>query len=149
MKKILFSLGIFGIFVLGTGKVFACSCVFLPEGKKAVATAYKNSTVVFYGKVISISKNTENYYVTVKFKVEKSWKNQSKDELTIQTGQGGGDCGFPFEAGREYLVYAYGNNTVLETNICQRTSYSDADSTYLNKIKKPRIFAKESKRENQ
>jgi len=43
-------------------------------------------------------------------------------EIEILTGFGGGDCGFPFQTGTEYVVYAYKNSDGrLETGICSRT----------------------------
>ena len=35
---------------------------------------------------------------------------------------GGGDCGYPFQTGTEYVIYAYKNSDGrLETGICSRT----------------------------
>jgi hypothetical protein len=152
MKNILLSAIVFCFFTLTASEIFACSCN-LPIGKqsqsKQVKTAYKAATAVFYSEVVSISKKPENFYVTVKFKVEKSWKSLSEEEVIIKTGIGGGDCGYPFEIGTKYLVYAFSYQNSLGTNICRRTSPSDADAKYLDKIKKPKLFAKESERENQ
>jgi hypothetical protein len=45
-----------------------------------------------------------------------------QQEIEILTGFGGGDCGFPFQTGSEYVVYAYKNSDGrLETGICSRT----------------------------
>ena len=41
-------------------------------------------------------------------------------ELAIETGYGGGDCGYPFIPGSEYVVYAAGSKR-LGTNICTPT----------------------------
>jgi len=43
-------------------------------------------------------------------------------EIEILTGQGYGDCGYAFQIGVDYIVYAYKNaEGRLETNICTRT----------------------------
>jgi hypothetical protein len=43
-------------------------------------------------------------------------------EIEILTGQGSGDCGYAFQIGVDYVVYAYKNaEGRLETNICSRT----------------------------
>src|ERR1051326_4260095 len=43
-------------------------------------------------------------------------------EIDIVTGLGGGDCGYPFQAGIDYFVYAFKNaEGQLETGICSRT----------------------------
>jgi hypothetical protein len=43
-------------------------------------------------------------------------------EIEIVTGRGGGDCGYGFQTGVDYVVYAYKNSDErLETGICSRT----------------------------
>jgi hypothetical protein len=43
-------------------------------------------------------------------------------EIEILTGYGGGDCGYQFQVGIEYVIYAYKNSAGrLETGICMRT----------------------------
>ncbi|MES1258121.1 MAG: carboxypeptidase regulatory-like domain-containing protein [Acidobacteriota bacterium] len=43
-------------------------------------------------------------------------------EIEIATGLGGGDCGYPFQNGQDYVVYAGQNGTGgLETGLCSRT----------------------------
>ncbi len=55
-------------------------------------------------------------------------------EIEIATGFGGGDCGYPFQVGMDYIVYAYKNaQGRLETGICSRTrplaQAADGDQT--------------------
>ncbi|HEV3198856.1 MAG TPA: carboxypeptidase-like regulatory domain-containing protein [Bryobacteraceae bacterium] len=46
----------------------------------------------------------------------------AEKQIEIVTGQGGGDCGYGFQVGVEYVVYAYKNaEGRLETGICTRT----------------------------
>ena len=40
--------------------------------------------------------------------VDRAWKGSVAEEVFIQTGSGGGDCGYRFEVGRSYLLYCYG-----------------------------------------
>jgi hypothetical protein len=43
-------------------------------------------------------------------------------EIEVVTGGGGGDCGYPFQVGMDYVVYAFKNaEGRLETTICSRT----------------------------
>src|SRR4030095_9788685 len=43
-------------------------------------------------------------------------------EIEIETGAGGGDCGYPFQVGTSYLVYAgHGEGQLLSTSICSTT----------------------------
>ncbi|MCU1238512.1 MAG: hypothetical protein JWP63_6479 [Candidatus Solibacter sp.] len=60
--------------------------------------------------------------------------------VEIRTGMGGGDCGYGFQRGQAYVVYAYkGADGVLVASICSRTSpveQAQADLDYLRGVKK-------------
>jgi len=145
MNKIIFTIFSFAFFTaLNASGVFACSCV--PRGSESVETqvkeAYTNSTAVFVGKVVEVVKRRNSSFVTVRFRVEKSWNNEKfQKEITVSTGSNDGICGYSFEAGKKYLVYASGGNNKLSTNICTRTSAAglNKDIAFLNKIKKAKI----------
>lgn len=55
-----------------------------------------------------------------------SWKGAAEKEVVVMTGKNDGICGYKFEKGKPYLVYA--NKTVrdkvkhLSTGICHRTA---------------------------
>ena len=36
------------------------------------------------------------------------WRGPEREPLEVRTQSTGGACRYPFEEGREYLVYAYG-----------------------------------------
>ena len=118
----------------------ACTCE-LPLANltltQQVKKAKKQSQAVFVGKVMQV--RSEGYGVSVKFRVENVWKGKLSREVTIFTGQGGGDCGYRFEVGESYLVYASGSHERLSTNICQRTAprSADGDMKVLGKGKLP------------
>jgi len=45
-----------------------------------------------------------------------------QQQIEIVTGMGGGDCGYSFHSGVDYIIYAYKNSEGrLETGICSRT----------------------------
>src|SRR5882757_8101077 len=58
--------------------------------------------------------------------------------LEIRTGMGGGDCGYPFQRGESYVVYANENKDgVLVATTCSRTapaSKAQADLFYLRNL---------------
>ena len=120
----------------------ACTCS-LPLWnltlKQQVKKAQKESQAVSVGEVMQILETTEGLSRSVKFRVENVWKGKLSQEVTIFTGQGGGDCGFPFEVGAIYLVYASGSNESLSTNRCGRTvpRSEDGDLKLLGKGKPP------------
>jgi hypothetical protein len=76
------------------------------------------------------------YGQDVRFEVAGYWKGLPLRTLEVRTGFGGGDCGYPFEAGKSYRVYAFTVSRppsssapaapveYLSTNICSRTMES-------------------------
>lgn len=104
----------------------ACSCV----EPQTVEAELARSTAVFAGKVLEVKEHKSlNGYMTksVLFEVSQSWKSVTESQVIITTGQGGGDCGYGFQQGIEYLVYAnpssmYGDEDDLVTIICSRTN---------------------------
>ncbi|MEH7444246.1 hypothetical protein V7201_18185 [Bacillus sp. JJ1122] len=103
----------------------ACKCVEPPTAAREL----ERSQAVFSGKVLDIKdkRNSKGYISkSVLFEVKNTWKGVTQSQIIITTGQGGGDCGFTFTKGQEYLVYAnesemYGAKTLV-TLICDRTN---------------------------
>ncbi len=62
-----------------------------------------------------------NYGYRVSFRAITTWQGPPKRTVTLFTGRGDGDCGYAFEPGRTYLVYAYCDGH-CSTGICTRTS---------------------------
>jgi len=138
-------LGILILLVFTQTDSLACTCdlpLFNLSLDQQVKHARKQSRAIFSGRVLEVTENPQTYFVVVKFRIERLWKGNLSDEVTIITGHGGGDCGYRFEVGESYLVYAYGSDeNRLGTNICQRTKkLSDAreDLRILGKGKVPR-----------
>lgn len=127
MKKIVFtSLVIIGVLIFAQTSALACSCS-LPTRKlslkQQVKKSRKNFDAIFSGKVIEITKQPQNFYVSVRLLIENSWKGKLSKEITIVTGLGGGDCGYPFEVGESYLIYVSGSvESRFSTSICSRTT---------------------------
>ena len=140
MKKLIISAIAVAFFMLGASDVFACSCLADNDKseRKKVKTAYKEATAVFTGKVMEVTRKSDS--LLVKFKIETIWKGISTKETVVRTAENSAMCGFNFEVGKKYLVYAGGKGENPETNICTRTSAQNADVKYLNKIKKPTAF---------
>ncbi len=142
MNKIIFSI-IFSAFLIAltASDIFACSCY--PQEdipiEKQVKNAYTKSSSVFVGEVVEVIKKPNVY--SIKFKVEKTWNKKLQREITISTAKDSAACGYKFEVGKKYLVYANGESNNLATNICTRTASAEAnkDIAFLNKIKKPKI----------
>lgn len=135
----LFRAGILGLFVLLLVPlhVRACDCVNAVPPCKAFA----NSHAVFAGRVVSISAPDGGYRM-VTFDVTSAYRGIDGKTAEVRTGLGGGDCGYEFRVGEQYLVYAdpQPNTATLYTGICERTrplSQAKDDLEYLTKKDDP------------
>jgi hypothetical protein len=60
-------------------------------------------------------------YKQISFAINQTFKGTSVPIVHLATGFGGGDCGYAFEFGQEYVVYARGKDDALEASICSLT----------------------------
>ncbi|WP_446388016.1 hypothetical protein [Coleofasciculus sp. B1-GNL1-01] len=105
-----------GVAILPIRPTYACSCVRPPDSEQALADA----TVVFSGQVTNIQR--VNGRLSVTFGVDEQWKGKPAQRLVIQTAATTAMCGYPFEVGQTYLVYANHRRGRLQTNQCSRTT---------------------------
>jgi len=98
----------------------ACQCNEPPPATEA----YKSSTAVFVGTVVS-GRLEADFWRRYEFRVDEPLKGKLGTKVEISTGRGGGDCGYSFEIGEKYLVYAGGSPENLGTSICTRTKPYD------------------------
>jgi hypothetical protein len=123
---------------------YACSCA----QPAAVEAEFGRSETVFAGRAIEVKelRNLNGSMMkSALFEIGQIWKGGPESQIIIYTGGGGGDCGYHFEEGREYLVYAYpstmyGNKERLVTIICNRTdvlAQAQADLVVLGEAKLP------------
>jgi hypothetical protein len=106
----------------------ACSCVITAS---VCDVDWKRGEVIFLGKVtardsipnpLSNSQYTLPAQVAVRFSVTESFRGVGLGpEIVVYTGNGGGDCGYPFIVGNAYLVYAQTYENQLTTSICSQT----------------------------
>jgi hypothetical protein len=103
-----------------------------------VIEARQKAKAVFVGKVLAVDSPSELLYNKVTIELESAWKGIRPAKLIILTGRGSGDCGYRFEVGETYLVFAYQyNKSYLGTNICQRTNVLSNASVDLKHLGKP------------
>jgi hypothetical protein len=121
---------ILSLLVAPVERGIACSCATVA----GVCDAAGQSAAVFSGKVTQISvqpavmkapgvPRLEPAMRRVRLRVQEVLSGAYPNgEIEILTGFGNGDCGYPFEVGREYVVYARKDrNGRLSTGICSRT----------------------------
>ncbi len=107
------------LLVLPPRDTYACSC----SAPESVHEAYERATLVFEGRFINNEGDERDYALPHNFLVSRIWTGPFVSSVTVYTGRGGGDCGYPFEGGHSYLVYAHyvDPGEVFSTNICSRT----------------------------
>lgn len=144
MKKLL--LVATSLFLLNTSPASACSC--LPTTPQQ---SLDRSSTVFSGKVIDIvqpnPRNTTystpaDSQVKVKFEVAKVWKGKTGRQLIVTTSDSSASCGYSFQKGEAYLVYASSQDGKVETGLCSGTkplSQARADLAVLGNRETPTV----------
>jgi hypothetical protein len=113
-KKVILALAL----VLGLGlsdMALACSCA--PPPPPAQARDAADS--VFSGTVLSVTPGKNG--LDVEIQVDRSWKQAGCGTVVVQTPSDSAMCGYGFEVGKSYLIYADMQKGKLSTNLCSRT----------------------------
>lgn len=145
MNKITFYIfAVLAFLIFTNTEIYACSC-FNPDNEtlvQRVNKAKKDSQAVFSGRVLEVIQKPEKHQIVVKLRAEKSWKGNVSRQITIVTASDSALCGYNFEVGKSYLIYAQGSDANnLQTNLCTRTagfSEAKADLKVLGKGKVPK-----------
>ena len=139
MKQVILRNLLIFIFVCAARDVFAqCDCAGHVSndirGSK-YSTAYeelKNSDIVFYGQIVEmkmierkpIREGALNYEVEIKFRVERAWRRDLEEFVTLREYSDG--CMIGFGIGDRWLVYAhFDESKILRTTYCSRTRTAD------------------------
>lgn len=134
--QLIFVCFIFLLAIGGTAE--ACSC--MGVGPACTEASDESNSAIFVGEVllrgfpsfglIHDDAGDHNVYFTVL----ESFKGTSSRWVSVRTNIADSACGFPFERGKRYLVYASKHAGALRTSICHRTmplARADADLAYL------------------
>ena len=105
----------------GGGTAYACSCAVAP-GSPAEELAQADG--VFAGVATSVKAHRKLFIlpssadpVTVEFEVSHVWKGPQQETITVSTVRSESSCGYEFQEGERYIVYARNG----ETGLCSRT----------------------------
>jgi hypothetical protein len=97
----------------------ACTC--LPPPPPAVAVA--EADVVVLAKVISFEEIPEKYERLARLQLSKIWKGRPEEADSVFTALFDASCGYDFEVGETYLIYAYREKSGrLWTHLCTRNA---------------------------
>ena len=99
-----------------------CACPKVPE----VEEAFAQSSAVFVGKIenqeeSALRQNMLQVQVFVKNKFKWLDELAGKQLTVIYTAPENDPCGFKFQNGFDYLIFAKGNPAFLKVDVCSRT----------------------------
>jgi hypothetical protein len=118
------------IVALAPSNILACECFEVPGAPDTREWLRETDGAIFVGEVLKIEElevplpghpGSFTLERDVTFKVLKRWKRAESSQISIRTGIGGGDCGFPFVEGKQYFVSARQLQGRLTTGICSST----------------------------
>ncbi len=119
MRIFLLLVIIVSMLTIETESAYACSCA--PPGP--LEEELTNATVVFTGKVVDLAESIGGFGPISSADPMKVtfWKGSVSQTTTITTARSGSSCGYTFEKGGEYIVYAHGPENNLSVSLCSRT----------------------------
>lgn len=111
------------VFATAPQAALACSCAPFTkaqhgENAEVVFTGVATSIRWIYGLRQACSPSSADA-VSIVFTVETVYKGEAPKNATVSTVAGGASCGYTFETGRRYTVFASRQDGRLETNLCR------------------------------
>jgi hypothetical protein len=138
----------------------ACECL----SKGTEVGAVQDTDLVFSGRVVAseyvlvdtvegsifhedVGERTGHLMRVAVIRVDNVFKGRVGPFTTVITGSGAGDCGYPFETAKTYLIFARrtkdkelaelaGNDQAITTSICSFTRVVESDAASLAVISK-------------
>ena len=153
-------------FMFTSVPAFGCTCVHPPDVKTArdFAKWYADtSDAVFEGTVkrielksgfmdakvgglVPASLEDQDIILRVTFDMSQSYKGIGQKDVELTTGVGGGDCGFDFESGKQYLVFAFADTSGhLSTGICSGTGLLEDSQSELSYLRGEKAISETTK----
>ncbi|MFN8398291.1 MAG: hypothetical protein U0176_27015 [Bacteroidia bacterium] len=94
---------------------------------------YDRANVILLGTCIDITPNTHKGGLNVVFNVDSSWKRAIEPTTTVHTNSPT-QCGYPFQRGHRYLVFANKLHQTIATSICEPNQPADQATQALQKL---------------
>lgn len=123
MRRASLFLSLLAALALTPRPAHACSCT----NDRTLQQEYDNAWVVFSGRVVSITADPFGTYA-VQIDPIQRWKGPLQYAPIVVTPLNAAVCGYPFEVGTEYLIFAvnYGYGLTYTptpfTHLCSRTA---------------------------
>ena len=124
-------------------------CVCAPEAPDtagAISVAIEDADAILLGRVVGMERvylpgDADQGFADwreVTLSIERRWKGTGDRLVRVRTPWHAALCGFPFEDGRDYLVYAgVGDDGRLRTDACTRTrekEFAEEDILTLDRL---------------
>ncbi len=120
VAKVVLGLAAAVVILTASGPAWACTCVSLTKPQLAT-----RAQVIFTGKATSVAMSGSMLVTT--FLVQTGYKGEVPAELTITSGAKGATCGYRFEQGARYTVFAVRSGGHLTTSLCSGTTVGDIE----------------------
>jgi hypothetical protein len=111
----------------------ACSCI----DPGSVSAGLDASGSVLEGKVLSLRHQPASHRITARLEVLQRWKGATGKTVDVVTADQGSMCGFEFQRGGRYVIFAREPASPLSVSICSLSKASDAaaaDIAELNRL---------------
>lgn len=103
-------------------KARACSCI-PPE---PTGQAIEKADAVFAGRVTDVvppaNMTSSADKTKLTFEASHVWKGVVSKTISANTASSSASCGYNFEKGKEYIVYAMNSEDGLDVSLCSRTA---------------------------
>lgn len=135
MKKAILGILLLGEFAFGVCRTFAqcdCSWDIFPDRRPTAYDELKKADVVFYGQIVEMRMldqkpedvSAGTYEIDIKFRVEKAWRKDLDELVTVREYRYG--CIHGFGIADRWLVYArFDKDNYLRTGYCSLTKRAD------------------------
>ena len=119
--RALLALSVVSLVSLAAAPAEACSCA-----EVGLEQAIAGADAIFEGVVDSIEVDASADVRVVRFAVTQAWRGVMTERIEVRTHVSEAACGYTFEIGRAYLVYASGPSaSAYQVSLCSRTRPMD------------------------
>lgn len=126
------------LILFSMGLASACSCIYFENTSQKL----DNAEYVFSGEIINIKISGQEYneLQEVTIKTIQYWKpSEFPESINLNlyaTKDSGANCGYNFELGKKYIIYAYldSENGRLSTSSCMGNSILNEKTNELNEL---------------
>jgi hypothetical protein len=130
--------------LIGSLRAWSCECAVVGSGDTNYRQALQYSDAVFRGTVLEVLPLHAVDNRVIVLEADAVWKGITSRRVFLFTGTGGGDCGYSFEVGKKYIVWAKRDDRLapgeLSTGICTYTAPLEKADAQVRDLGKPRAL---------